>query len=354
MSRKSQIALAASVASAVAAGGAAAAKRRVRSQRARVGVERVASLTASDPADRSYVVTTEDGVALHVEEVGPAAAPLTVVFVHGWVCTSQAWVLQRRSLASPDVRLVFYDQRGHGRSGRPRPEKTDLEVLGRDLGRVLQAAAPAGPAMLVGHSMGGMVVMALVDQRPELFDGTGPVVAVALLSTSSGRLASVSLGLPAGLAHVTRRLLPRSYSVLARYGDRIESRRPRGDFTWMLSKYLAFGGSVDPALVELMEEMIAQAPLATSAGFGAALLGHDKLAALPRLAAIPTSIVVGGADVLTPVDHSRAIAQALPSADFAVVEGAGHMIMLEAPERTDEQLRALMRRASAAGDRIVR
>jgi pimeloyl-ACP methyl ester carboxylesterase len=270
------------------------------------------------------------------------------------VCTSQAWVFQRRELASPDVRLVFYDQRGHGRSGRPAPDKTDQEILSRDLARVIDAAAPTGPVILVGHSMGGMTVLALVEGRPDLFEPAGRVGAVALLSTSAGKLASSSLGLPAGLAHVTRRLLPRSYSALVRYGDRIENHRPRGEFAWMLSKHLAFGGDVSPALVGLMEAMIAQAPLAMLAGFGAGLLGYDKRAALARLTDLPTLIMVGGADLLTPVDHSTVMTKALPAAQFVIVPGCGHMIMLEAPDQTNDHLRDLIGRLRAADDRMVR
>jgi pimeloyl-ACP methyl ester carboxylesterase len=351
MSRKSQIALVASIATAVAAGGATAAKRHVRVQREQARAE-VGSLLARGRCDRLRPVTTEDGVALHVEEVGPLDAPLTVVFVHGWVCTSQAWIFQRRSLASRHVRLVFYDQRGHGSSGRPKPENTGVEILGRDLARVIEAVEPAGRVVIVGHSMGGMTLMALAEARPELFGPGGVVAGAALLSTSSGKLAMVSFGFPTALTQVTRRLLPRSYAALVRFGDRVEEHRPRGDFTWMLSKYLAFSGNVEPALVELMETMIAQAPLATSAGFGAALLGHDKLAALPVLAQTPTLIMVGASDVLVPVDHSETIAEALPSAELVVQPSCGHMIMLEAPDAVNVQLRRLMRRALAVtGDR---
>ena len=52
-------------------------------------------------ADRTYSVDTDDGVALHVEEVGPVTAPITVIFAHGWTLRSGAWHYQRLGLAGP-------------------------------------------------------------------------------------------------------------------------------------------------------------------------------------------------------------------------------------------------------------
>ena len=70
-------------------------------------------------ADRSSVVTTPDGVDLAVREAGPQDAPLTVVFAHGFCLRMGAFYFQRARLEQqwgPQVRMVFYDQRGHGQS----------------------------------------------------------------------------------------------------------------------------------------------------------------------------------------------------------------------------------------------
>jgi pimeloyl-ACP methyl ester carboxylesterase len=137
------------------------------------------------PPPGSRTVTTDDGVPLHVEVDGRADAPVTVVFSHGFTARLAEWELQRRALRHR-ARLVFWDQRGHGRSGwTPLPRAT-IDRTGRDLGQVLDATTPTGPVVLAGHSMGGMSIMALARQRPDLF---GPrVVGVFLLATSAGGL----------------------------------------------------------------------------------------------------------------------------------------------------------------------
>ena len=90
--------------------------------------------------DRRLVVTTPDGVPLVVREAGPADAPLTLVFVHGFCLQMGAFHFQRTRLPDqlgPDVRMVFYDQRGHGKSGEAAPETYTLTQLGEDLQTVL-------------------------------------------------------------------------------------------------------------------------------------------------------------------------------------------------------------------------
>ena len=132
------------------------------------------------PPPGSRTVTTDDGVDLHVEFDGDPDAALTVVFSHGFTARLAEWELQRAALRDR-ARLVFWDQRGHGRSGWTPLTAATIDRTGQDLGAVLDATTPTGPVVLVGHSMGGMSVMALARQRPELF-GTR-VVGVFLLAT---------------------------------------------------------------------------------------------------------------------------------------------------------------------------
>lgn len=349
MSLRQAATLAGTVAAGVAAGvlaGRFAEHGLVRGQRRRPDPLAL-ELASPPPGGRSRVVVTDDGVALHVEEAGDPEAALTVVFSHGWTLSQACWFYQRRDLPGPGVRCVFYDQRGHGASGRPDLDTCTIETFASDLARVLQVCAPRGPVVLVGHSMGGMTVLGLAAAQPELFGPSGRVVGVALLSTSAGRLAEVTFGLPAAAGRLAQRLLPGAFAQLARGGDRWERYRlSRTDLSHALTRRLSFGGDIPPSLVDLMETMIGQVPLAVAAACAQELVRHDKLAALPVLAHTPALVMVGEADVLTPPEHSRAIAEELPEAELVVLPGAGHMIQLERPGLVNLHLRTLLARAS--------
>jgi len=352
VTRSRALGLSAALAGAVAAGvagGAAAERRRVRAPRSHPDPG-AAEAFGELPATRRRWVSADDGVRLYVEEVGDADAPLTVVFSHGYALQLGVWHYQRLALSGPPVgRLVFYDQRAHGRSGRgPRGHAT-IDQLGSDLERIVDACAPTGPLVLVGHSMGGMTIMALADRRPDLFTADRRVVGVALLSTSSGRLAEVSLGLPALGGRLLGRALPGVWSGLGRRAAVLDARRTRSrgsDLSYALTRRFSFGSStVSPALVELMERLLAATPTEVLVDFAPTFLAHDKLDALAHLRNASVLVLTGSADVQTPLPHARAIAEALPDAELVVVPGAGHMVILERPEVVDAQLRSLVARA---------
>src|SRR5215471_15552185 len=154
---------------------------------------------------RALTVLTGDGVPLHVETNGPPAAPVTVVFCHGYTLNQDCWHFQRRDL--PGHRLVFWDQRDHGRSGRSAAGAASIDQLGTDLKAVIDAAAPGdGQVVLVGHSMGGMTIMALAEQHRELF-GT-KVVGAVLISTAARGLEGGSPWMPAPIRPALTRALP--------------------------------------------------------------------------------------------------------------------------------------------------
>lgn len=300
---------------------------------------------------RTRHVLADDGVALHVEEVGPDAPAFTVVFAHGYANTLGVWHYQRRDLADglpQPTKLVFYDQRAHGRSGSAPAQTCTVDQLGRDLATVVTAVAPDGPVALVGHSMGGMAVMALAEQRPELF--ADRVVAIALIATSSGGLREVSMGLPAVLSRASHRLLPVASGLLSRNAALVErGRRVGSDLSWLVTRHSGFGSrDVSPALVDLVESMQAATPVDVLTAYYPSLMSHDRVAALVALGNVPTLVIVGDRDVLCPPEHSRKIAEAVPGAQLLVVEGAGHMVALERPGLVTFHLRALLAQASAA------
>jgi pimeloyl-ACP methyl ester carboxylesterase len=285
-------------------------------------------------------VPTEDGVALHVEVFGAEQPGATVVLAHGYVQSARLWAGQVQDLlaARPDLRLVTYDHRGHGASGRTTRDRATIEQLGRDLARVLDSVAPTGPVVLVGHSMGGMTLMALAEQHPELFGDR--VVAAAFVATSSGGLDAVTWGLPAPVARVAKKLLP----LLNERNARAEAAgRPRrfGGFDMRL----IFSRDADPSDIATTLEVHRACSAETVAAFLATFSEHDRVRALAALAEVPALVAVGDRDLLCPLEHSRAIADALPLAEFVVYPGAGHMVQLERRAEVSRLLLGLVARA---------
>ena len=296
------------------------------------------------------IVTADDGVELYVEvdEPRPGAAygHLTVVFCHGYALNLDSWHHQRLALSGA-ARCVYWDQRGHGRSGRGEPGPVDIDRTGADLATVLAAAVPAGPVVLVGHSMGGMTVLALAAAHPELFGSR--VVAAGLLSTSAGRLAEVTLGVPALAARFLHRAAPGVMSVLGRAPRLVElGRRTGNDLEFALTRMYSFGSDVPAAVVDFVMQMNAGTPIEVVADFFGAFDSHDKLVALPVLGRVPTLVMVGDSDLLTPAEHSEEMAAVVPTAELVVLPDCGHMLMLEYPGEVNARLRGLLDRAVEA------
>jgi len=299
------------------------------------------------PPPGSRTVTTDDGVPLHVEVDGVVDAPLTVVFSHGFTARLAEWQLQRAALRAR-ARLVFWDQRGHGRSGWTALTKATIDRTGRDLGQVLDATTPTGPVVLAGHSMGGMSVMALARQRPELFGDR--VVGVFLLATSAGGL--VETGVLALAVKLIRRL--RLLTLYLRFLQLIAPLLER--FRWRGSalgrrvvRRLLFGADdADPASVRLVQELLEETPLPVTMAFYATFLDHDETAALEVLRRVPVTVVAATHDRLTPAPHGRRIAEAIgEGAELVVVPGAGHSVNLTRTQIVDDALNGLMDRVEA-------
>jgi pimeloyl-ACP methyl ester carboxylesterase len=293
------------------------------------------------------VVVADDGVRLHVEVDEVPGSPLTVVLVHGFTARLEEFALQRETLAAR-YRTVLYDQRGHGRSGWGDVRHATIDQTGRDLQAVLAQHVPTGPVVLLGHSMGGMSVLALARQRPDLFGSR--VRGVFLLATSAGDLATG--GVVGLFARVGRRLgllplwlwwLRVTAPLLQRF------RRPGTRLGYLFIRRQLFGrDDADPATVRQVQDLLEQAPFPISAAFYPTFLSHDETAALPVLSAVPVTVLVGDTDRLTPAEHSRRMAAAIgPSAELVVVPGAGHSVNITRRQVVDDALLALIDRARA-------
>ncbi|WP_063736857.1 alpha/beta fold hydrolase [Streptomyces sp. RTd22] len=279
-------------------------------------------------------------------------APVTVIFSHGYCLGQDSWHFQRAALRDV-VRTVYWDQRCHGRSQRGCAQtngtQVDIDQLGRDLKAVIDAAAPEGPLVLVGHSMGGMTMMALAAQYPELIRQR--VVGAAFVGTSAGRLGEVSFGLPVVGMNAVRRVLPGLLKALGWQVELVErGRRATADLFAGLIKRYSFGTKdVDPGVARFAERLIEATPIDVVAEFYPAFIAHDKAEALPYFDGVPVLVLAGDKDLITPMEHSEAIAELLPGAELVIVEDGGHLVILEHPEVVNGHLAELLTQVVGAG-----
>jgi pimeloyl-ACP methyl ester carboxylesterase len=300
---------------------------------------------------RVAAVGTDDGALLHATVEGPDDAPVTVVLAHGWTLAQAAWDdvadLLRPRAATGELRLIRYDQRGHGRSTWGSADIT-IDRLGQDLAILLDQLVPAGPVVLAGHSMGGMTIMCLAAARPELFGDR--VRGVALVSTSAGDLASD----PRSPAGRWSRLTPGMLHAALAGGWLIERLRallpPTHPRHRALVHDLLYGADATDEMVLTGAEIMHASTVRSFVAFLPALGDHDKHEELTALSRVPVEILVGDTDRLTPQKHSRKLAEALPGATLHVLPRTGHMLP---QERAQPAADAVARLVAAAVGRPV-
>ncbi len=306
--------------------------------------------------DEEYVVRTDDGVDLHVEvdhardvDGEPLEDPTrpTVVLCHGYCLSLRAWVFQRRALREAGYRVVLFDLRGHGRSGMGDRDSYDVDQLGRDLAHVLEAVVPEGPIVLVGHSMGGMTMMALALERPEVI--AERVVGAAFVATSPGNLAEATYGIGRVAGRLVHRLVGPTTGLLSGRQGLVDGTIKVGrDVVDLFVDWGSFGSPVPMSVAQLTTDMIFGTRMEVISAFMPRFDDLDKREALAQFDGIETLVFSGMEDRLTPPDHSEEIVRLVPGAEHVLVANAGHVIMLEHPELLTEHLLDLIRRAERA------
>ncbi len=300
-------------------------------------------------------VTTSDGVRLHaeVDEVAPyvtgtpAEDDVTLVFVHGYALNLDCWHFQREHFRGKH-RMVFYDQRSHGRSGRSTPGHATIDQLGHDLKTVIDQLVPEGKVVLVGHSMGGMTIMAFAEHHAELFGDK--VVGTALVSTLPGGMKTSRMFTGRAGDRMLGQLMPRVVAGLARTPELVDSARRRGsNLGFVVTDRFAFGGKVPSSYVEFVDEMLAATPFEVLAEFFPNFDTLDKFAVLHAFEHVPTVIICGDKDVLTSVGHSRKMAELMPWATLVECAGAGHMVILERKDQVNAALDRMIEDAESSG-----
>jgi pimeloyl-ACP methyl ester carboxylesterase len=314
--------------------------------------------TAPTVVRQVAAVPLPDGATLHATVNGSDDAPVTLVLAHGWTLAQAAWDdvahLLTPRVAAGELRVVRYDQRGHGRSTWGPPTRPDADIsidqLGLDLGEVLDRLAPSGPIVLGGHSMGGMTIMCLAAARPELFGDR--VRGVALVSTAAGDLNPE----PRTRAERIRQKVTPAALGVALAGARVIERMrqmlpPSHPRHQKMVRDLLYGADATEDMVLAGAEIMHASTVRSFTAFLPALGKHDKTNELAALSRVPVEILVGDSDKLTPKRHSLRMAEALPDAVLHVVERTGHMLTQERPQLVTDAIERLV--AGAVGSRAA-
>ena len=269
------------------------------------------------PVYVDHRLVTHDRGTIYVVENGSELDP-PIVLSHGVTLSVRTWFHQLEALPKEGFRTIAFDHRGHGRSVLGE-EGHSLDNLGRDVKSVLEGLDLHG-AVLVGHSMGGVAVQSFVTQFPEI--AAERVAGIVLLST----LAYTPLG-------------SRSTRTKATI-EKLLKRSPDSQWLWdspnlgFLAARVGFGKNPHPSHVELVRKMMGECPPETRRDAPRVLIGLDLTAALPNVR-IPTLVIGGTNDVLTPPFEAKQMANLIPGARLELMPGGGHMLMLERTEELD-------------------
>jgi pimeloyl-ACP methyl ester carboxylesterase len=241
-------------------------------------------------------------------EVHGQGEPLLLMAPTGW--PGSVWDLEQVPFFARSFRVITYDQRGVGRSSQPDEEYTTAQ-LGDDALALLHAL-DAVPAHVLGFSMGGRSAQLMALREPGAFRSL-------ILAASHPGSPGARQGVPLGMA-----------LALAEHGYGLEF--------WIdhLLEELPFSPEFrqrSPEKVRRLAETITerQPPLKLYLRHVLARGSHDVVDRLPEIR-VPTLVIVGAHDVLTPPDESRAIAEGIRGARLVTIDQAGHMSNLENPE----------------------
>ena len=266
-----------------------------------------------------------DGTHLRVESHGRAGGP-TVVLTHGWGTDAREWQYATKELGDR-FRVLAWDLRGLGGSGEPPDRDYSLERMAGDLDAVVETAGD-GPVVLVGHSIGGMIIQTYCRLFPHRL---GPkVVGLALVNTThtnparttvfgeAVRLLQGPLWVP--LLHLTIWLSPLVWLM--------NWLSYQNGTTHLLTMAVGFGGRESRGQLDLAARFTPMASPAVLARGVLAMFRFEETATLPTIP-VPTLVVTGDVDRVTVPEASRTICRAVPDAELVELRPAGHMAPLE-------------------------
>ncbi|HET6875732.1 MAG TPA: alpha/beta hydrolase [Acidimicrobiales bacterium] len=290
---------------------------------------------------REHTLVMSDGWVIRACERGPKDGP-AVVLLHGITLGAAVWPYQLSALADAGLRVIAIDQRGHGLSGGiatldeepgSRPSGLTLARMATDVREILDAL-DLESVTVVGHSMGGMVTLELLRADPELAAGHGRISRLVLAGTTAN--ATRGRGVP-GLSDAVALAQPLLSSVSGLAGRLPGPTLPANDLAFLLAR-VTFGDRSSHRQVAYTGYLTSETPVRVSAELLVEIIRFAAEDVLPTIH-LPTTVIVGDHDLMTPRPQSEYMASHIAGANLIVLEGCGHMLMLERP---DELNRAIL------------
>ena len=290
-------------------------------------------------SDKPDTVTTDIPVHWYEVEPGePAKEPVTIVFIHGFTLAGESWYRQFNALrkSHPEARLLTMDLRGHGQTGAVPASLCTVEGAAADALAVIAERAATGKLIVVGHSLGGLIALHMVRAAEESIRRR--IAGVVLISTSIDKLAAQGMPqiLASPVADAARNAVESSPKEIRKFREAIAA---------LMAPSLAvavFARRTDYEIIEFHAAMINETPLETFVGYLDDLQDHDEFAAGPYLEGLPGAVLVGTKDDVTPRKQADLIMEKWPDAELVEVDGAGHMLPLEAPEAVNRAIERVL------------
>lgn len=290
-------------------------------------------------SDKPDAVTTDIPVHWYeVEPSEPTKEPVTIVFVHGFTLAGESWYRQFNALrkSHPEARLLTMDLRGHGQTGAVPASLCTVEGAAADALAVIAERAATGKLIVVGHSLGGLIALHMVRAAEESIRRR--IAGVVLISTSIDKLAAQGVPqiLASPVADAARNAIESSPKEIRKFREAI---------ALLMAPSLAvavFARRTDYEIIEFHAAMINETPLETFVGYLDDLQDHDEFAAGPYLEGLPGAVLVGTKDDVTPRKQADLIMEKWPDAELVEVDGAGHMLPLEAPEAVNRAIERVL------------
>ncbi|BAW03763.1 alpha/beta fold hydrolase [Nocardia seriolae] len=320
----------------------------VRAHRAELRTRTYGNADLNPPAGPCEVVpvVAADGARLRVHAYGPADGDV-IVLVHGWTCCLEYWNPQINAFAG-EYRVIAYDVRGHGESELgTAPLTTDR--LADDLADVLDTVLQRGQrAVLVGHRLGGMTIQAWAGRYPHRVQRQ--LLAVLLTNTAAGDLIAETTVIPflnRGLARLPFRagLLGLSAPILF---------PPIAPVRWIFRRQIMSLATVGH-LAEFGLNIVRSCPARVRGRFGT-LLSHLDVGRGAAKLTVPTTVIAGSADDMTPPVHSERIVEMLTEAgslDGYKILPTGHLGNVEAYQEFNVELARVAKSAFGIPARVV-